>query len=341
VVTGVGPGTGRSVVPRLTQDGYEVAMVARNEARLRQFEADIPGIRAFPADVTNASKFIDALDQTSADFGAPEVKLHNAVGGVFGNFMQIDPAILELNPQINVMAFLRLVRWLAPAMIEAGQGVIIASGNTSALWGKSNFVGFAPTRAAQRILAESMARDLGPRGAHVAYVFIESPRRFGALCISRRAHGRSMSRSARSKKFGDQHEPAPPCYDRTPARHRLACPDAFKALSASRSRGEAMTSVPALDASGDPTERHPTLWCHRLGSAPAPAIMKSDCWTARGTACRAARSLNGGCTSEMRLADTEEKHEQPLNSSKSFQTVTIVRDVDLVQRDLEHATGGR
>jgi NAD(P)-dependent dehydrogenase (short-subunit alcohol dehydrogenase family) len=151
VVTGVGPGTGRSVVQRLTQGGYEVAIVARNEERLWQFEADIPGIRAFPADVTNASEFIDALDQISADFGAPEVVIHNAVGGVFGNFMQIDPAILELNFQINVMAFLHLVRRLTPAMIEAGQGVIIASGNTSALRGKSNFAGFAPTKAAQRI----------------------------------------------------------------------------------------------------------------------------------------------------------------------------------------------
>lgn len=97
-------------------------------------------------------------------------------------------------------------------------------------------------------------RDLGQRGVHVAYVLIESPRRFDTLCISRRAHSRSTSRSARSKKLGDQHEPAPPGYDRTAAQHRLACPDAFKALSASRSRGEAITSIPALDASGDPTE---------------------------------------------------------------------------------------
>jgi NAD(P)-dependent dehydrogenase (short-subunit alcohol dehydrogenase family) len=174
VVTGVGPGTGRSVVQRLTQCGYEVAIVTRNEERLWQFEADIPGIRAFPADVTNASEFIDALDQISADFGAPEVVIHNAVGGVFGNFMQINPAILELNFQINVMAFLHLVRRLAPAMVQAGQGVIIASGNTSALRGKSNFAGFAPTKAAQRILAEPMARELGPRGVHVAYVLIDA-----------------------------------------------------------------------------------------------------------------------------------------------------------------------
>jgi short-subunit dehydrogenase len=59
-------------------------------------------------------------------------------------------------------------------MIEAGHGPIIASGNTAALRGKSNFSSFAPTKAAQRILAESMARTLGPSGVHVAYVIIDA-----------------------------------------------------------------------------------------------------------------------------------------------------------------------
>jgi short-subunit dehydrogenase len=59
-------------------------------------------------------------------------------------------------------------------MVEAGEGAIIASGNTSALRGKSNFAGFAPTKAAQRILAESIARELGPKGVHVAYVLIDA-----------------------------------------------------------------------------------------------------------------------------------------------------------------------
>ena len=59
-------------------------------------------------------------------------------------------------------------------MIEAGEGAIIATGNTSALRGKANFAGFAPTKAAQRILAESIARDLGPKGVHVAYVVIDA-----------------------------------------------------------------------------------------------------------------------------------------------------------------------
>jgi NADP-dependent 3-hydroxy acid dehydrogenase YdfG len=73
-----------------------------------------------------------------------------------------------------VLGFLQLARRVAPTMIEAGEGAIILSGNTSALRGKSNFAGFAPTKAAQRILAESVARRLGPSGIHVAYIVVDA-----------------------------------------------------------------------------------------------------------------------------------------------------------------------
>jgi len=59
-------------------------------------------------------------------------------------------------------------------MVEAGEGVIIATGNTSAVRGKPRFAGFAPTKAAQCILAEAIARELGPKGVHVAYVMIDA-----------------------------------------------------------------------------------------------------------------------------------------------------------------------
>ncbi|KJK21452.1 short-chain dehydrogenase [Burkholderiaceae bacterium 16] len=174
LVTGVGPGTGLSVVRRLVEGGYEVAMIARNAERLQQIEAQLPGTRAFPVDVTDTPRLLATLDRVCAEFGTPEALIHNAVGGGWGNFQEIDPAFLARNFETNVMAFLHLAQRLAPAMIEAGRGVIIASGNTSALRGKSNFAGFAPTKAAQRILAESMARDLGPKGVHVAYVLIDA-----------------------------------------------------------------------------------------------------------------------------------------------------------------------
>jgi NAD(P)-dependent dehydrogenase (short-subunit alcohol dehydrogenase family) len=174
LVTGVGPGTGLSVVKRFVAGGYDVAMVARNEERLRGFEKQIPGTRTFVCDVANGAEFSATLKRIDAEFGPPEIAVHNAVGGVWGNFMEIDPAVLEHNFQTNVMALLHFARHVAPAMIEAGRGAIIASGNTSALRGKSNFAGFAPTKAAQRILAESVARELGPKGIHVAYVLIDA-----------------------------------------------------------------------------------------------------------------------------------------------------------------------
>jgi len=102
------------------------------------------------------------------------VLIHNAVGGAFGNILDIDPAVLNRHFQVNTMGLLYLARQLAPSMIEAGQGAIVATGNTSALRGKATFAGFAPTKAAQRVLAESMARFLGPKGVHVAYVLIDA-----------------------------------------------------------------------------------------------------------------------------------------------------------------------
>jgi NAD(P)-dependent dehydrogenase (short-subunit alcohol dehydrogenase family) len=67
-----------------------------------------------------------------------------------------------------------LTQAVAPAMIERGEGAIIVTGNTSAWRGKPRFSMFAPTKAAQRILAQAMARDLGPQGVHVAYVTVDA-----------------------------------------------------------------------------------------------------------------------------------------------------------------------
>ena len=106
--------------------------------------------------------------------GAPDVLIHNAVGGAFGSFLEIDPEVLNRNFQVNTMGLLYLARRVAPGMAARGKGAIIVTGNTSALRGRPNFAGFAPTKAAQRILAEAMARELGPKGVHVAYVVIDA-----------------------------------------------------------------------------------------------------------------------------------------------------------------------
>ncbi|MDO8434381.1 MAG: SDR family NAD(P)-dependent oxidoreductase [Candidatus Binatus sp.] len=174
LITGVGPGTGAALARRFSKGGYGVAMLARNRERLSALQAEIANSRAYPCDVTDEAQLDATIAAVRAELGAPSVVIHNAVGGAFGNFLEIDPQVLNRNFQVNAMALLYLARRLAPAMIEAGKGVIVASGNTSALRGKANFAGFAPTKAAQRVLAEAIARELGPKGIHVAYVVIDA-----------------------------------------------------------------------------------------------------------------------------------------------------------------------
>ena len=174
LVTGVGPGTGSAIARRLSAGGYDVAMLARNKERLATFESEIANARAFACDVTDEGQLDSALAMVRQQLGEPSVLVHNAVGGAWGSFLDIDPKVLNANFQVNTMALLHLGRRLAPAMVQAGKGAIVATGNTSALRGRANFAGFAPTKAAQRILAESMARTMGPRGVHVAYLVIDA-----------------------------------------------------------------------------------------------------------------------------------------------------------------------
>lgn len=173
LITGVGPGTGAALA-RCFAQGYRVAMLARNQERLSALEKEIPEARAFPCDVSNEAELRATFEKVTADWGAPEVVIHNAVGGAFGDFLEIDPEILNQNFQVNTMALLHLGRLAAGPMIEAGRGSIVITGNTATYRGKSFFAGFAPTKAAQRILGEAMARTLGPKGVHVSYLAIDA-----------------------------------------------------------------------------------------------------------------------------------------------------------------------
>lgn len=170
LVTGVGPGTGAATVRRFAEGGYRVAMIARDADRLATLAKDVPNSVAMPCDVTDVA----ALAQVIAEVGQPKVVVHNAVGGAFGTFENVEAETLARNFEINTMALFHLARLTAPAMVAAGEGAIIVTGNTSAQRGRAAFAGFAPTKAAQRILAESLARDLGPKGVHIAYLIIDA-----------------------------------------------------------------------------------------------------------------------------------------------------------------------
>jgi NAD(P)-dependent dehydrogenase (short-subunit alcohol dehydrogenase family) len=174
IVTGVGPGTGSAIVRRFAGEGFRVIALARSPERIRALEQELPDTHAVICDVSSQSQVADAVADIRKRHGVPSVLIHNAVGGGWGTFLEIEPQLLDRNFQVNVMGLLYLAREVAPDMIKAGRGTILVTGNTSAIRGKASFAGFAPTKAAQRILSESIARELGPRGIHVAYLLIDA-----------------------------------------------------------------------------------------------------------------------------------------------------------------------
>ncbi len=173
-VTGVGDGTGAAVARRFAQAGYRVAMLARNEKRLAELEAELPGSRAFAFDLGDLDRLAAVCKVVIDEMGAPDVVVHNAVRATFKTFEEADPEDLERNFRVNTTSLLYMAREFVPAMKARGSGAIIVTGNTAALRGIPNTAVFAPTKAAQRILAQSLARDLGPQGIHVAYVTIDA-----------------------------------------------------------------------------------------------------------------------------------------------------------------------
>ena len=174
LITGVGDSTGAALARRFAAGGYRVAMLARNAERLAALEAEIEGSKAYVCDVGDLDALAATLAEVRAALGKPAVLVHNAVAHSFATFLEGDPALLERNFRVNTTALLHLARALAPDMIEAGSGAILATGNTASHRGVPNYALFAPTKAAQRVLCQSLARELGPKGVHVGYVTIDA-----------------------------------------------------------------------------------------------------------------------------------------------------------------------
>lgn len=174
LITGAGDGTGAAVARRFTEGGYRVALLARTEDRLRKLESELAGSRGYVCDVSDLDHLKETVKRAASELGAPRVALHNAVRAEFNPPLEADPTEFERIFRVNATALMVLAQSVVPAMIEKGDGALIVTGNTAAWRGKPNYSLFAPTKAAQRILAQSMARDFGPKGVHVAYLTIDA-----------------------------------------------------------------------------------------------------------------------------------------------------------------------
>ena len=174
VVAGVGSGTGEALVRRFAEGGYRVAMIARKAERLERIAGDVADAVGYGCDMADVDGFRDTLNKIKQEMGSPNVAIMNGARAVRERYDKIDPLEFESTFRVNVTALLVLAQETCPDMIEMGDCALLVTGNTGAWRGKPHFTGFAPSKSAQRILAEALARDLGPQGVHVAYITIDA-----------------------------------------------------------------------------------------------------------------------------------------------------------------------
>lgn len=173
VVAGVGPGNGAAFVRRFVEDGYRVAMIARSRGTMDELAAEFDAARSYPCDVSDASQVAETLARIAAELGPVAVLVWNAGKGAWGSVDDVDVAAFEMAWRTNVLGAFAAAQAVIPDMKARGRGAILFIGATASLRGGAKTVAFAPAKAAQRSLAQSLARHLWPQGIHVALVVVD------------------------------------------------------------------------------------------------------------------------------------------------------------------------
>ncbi|MBM3607726.1 MAG: SDR family oxidoreductase [Alphaproteobacteria bacterium] len=175
MICGAGPGLGAALVRRFRAGGYRVAALARNEANLRERFADDAGIDCFAADATDATSLAQAFARAHAAGGAPAVAVANSAAWKLSPFVETSAQDFEHVWRASCLSAFNVAQEAAKLMLPAGKGAIIFTGSTAQMRAGSNFAAMAAAKSALRALSQSIARELGPKGIHVAHVAIDGP----------------------------------------------------------------------------------------------------------------------------------------------------------------------
>ncbi len=172
-VAGVGPGNGAALAERFASGGCHLALLSRDIAHGEAVASRIKGSRAYRCDVSDAVAVSACFKAIAQDLGPVDTLLYNAGNGVFADIESITAEQLEQAWRVNTLGAFLCAREVIPAMKAKKKGNIVFIGATASRRGGKNSAAFAPAKAAQRSLAESMARSLWPAGIHVALIVID------------------------------------------------------------------------------------------------------------------------------------------------------------------------
>ena len=172
LIVGAGTGISASVAARLRAEGVEVGVAARNLEKLRAPAAAI-GAHAFAVDATSERSVAELFDLGTAALGSIEVVLYNAGARVRGAIAELDPGKVAQALAANAFGAFLVAQQAARSMLPHGHGAILFTGATASVKGFGGSAAFAMGKFALRGLAQSAARELGPRGIHVAHFVID------------------------------------------------------------------------------------------------------------------------------------------------------------------------
>ncbi len=172
-IVGIGPKNGAAFAYRFDDAGYRIALLSRSGDFSADLAKKLNDARAYLCDASDPASVGSAFDQIQQQLGDVDVLIYNAGGGSWQTVEEISPAAFEQSWRVNALGALVASQRVIPAMKKKGSGNIIVVGATASLRGRPKTTGFAAAKAAQRSLAQSMAKHLGPMGIHVSLLIID------------------------------------------------------------------------------------------------------------------------------------------------------------------------
>jgi NAD(P)-dependent dehydrogenase (short-subunit alcohol dehydrogenase family) len=172
LIVGTGPGISASLARSLAGFGVNIALAARNVQKLDALIQDT-GAQAFAADASDPQSVARLFDQVSERIGEPEIVVYNAGARAHGPLADLDPDAVQKAIAITAFGGFLVTQQAAKRMVPRGRGAILLTGATASIKGFEHSASFAMGKFALRGLAQSAARELGPKGIHVAHFIID------------------------------------------------------------------------------------------------------------------------------------------------------------------------
>ena len=177
LIVGAGDATGGAIARRFARAGYTACVTRRSADKLaplvERIQAEGGQARAFGSDARDEAAVGLLVQTIEAEVGPIEVAVFNIGANVRFNVTDTTERVYRKVWEMGALAGFLMGRDVAKVMLPRGRGTILYTGATASLRGGAGFAAFAGAKHALRALAQSMARELGPQGIHVAHVVVD------------------------------------------------------------------------------------------------------------------------------------------------------------------------